>query len=307
VPAAHGCAEQAAHDLGLQYELEKVTDVARYSEFGVMFTPAMVVDGVVKVKRQGAVAGRDEATTELTAGCCQEPRNERTDPVFSSRTAAANAVRGVARTDRSGSRPAAAWVSGNGRSSAGDPPTRDEHRMLGYDDSEPLGDTFDELVKRIHADDAKEMRAKVGQHLRNETHSTEPSSRAGARDGSFAWLESRGNRGRTQPGRPAAADDRFIWTSVIAKANEQLRRDSRSPCDATQEALEVWSGCRHASWSRRPTQRNRATAAKNVLLRKWGRSVLRALCGGRGHGTPASDYSTEPRASCQCRCASTWS
>lgn len=42
-------AEQAAQDLGLQYELEKVTDVNRYAEFGVMFTPALVVDGVVKL------------------------------------------------------------------------------------------------------------------------------------------------------------------------------------------------------------------------------------------------------------------
>ena len=41
-------AEQAAHDMGLTYELEKVTDVTRYADFGVMFTPALVVDGAVK-------------------------------------------------------------------------------------------------------------------------------------------------------------------------------------------------------------------------------------------------------------------
>jgi small redox-active disulfide protein 2 len=41
-------AEQAANDLGLEYEVEKVTDVARYADFGVMFTPALVVDGVLK-------------------------------------------------------------------------------------------------------------------------------------------------------------------------------------------------------------------------------------------------------------------
>jgi small redox-active disulfide protein 2 len=52
-------AEQAAHDLGLQYELEKVTDVKRYAEFGVMFTPALVVDGVVKLS--GKVPSFDEA------------------------------------------------------------------------------------------------------------------------------------------------------------------------------------------------------------------------------------------------------
>jgi len=52
-------AEQAAQDLGLQYELEKVTDVKRYAEFGVMFTPALVVDGVVKLS--GKVPSFDEA------------------------------------------------------------------------------------------------------------------------------------------------------------------------------------------------------------------------------------------------------
>ena len=52
-------AEQAARDLGLQYELEKVTDVNRYAEFGVIFTPALVVDGVVKLS--GKVPSFDEA------------------------------------------------------------------------------------------------------------------------------------------------------------------------------------------------------------------------------------------------------
>jgi small redox-active disulfide protein 2 len=51
--------EQAAQDLGLDYEIEKVTDVTRYAEFGVMFTPALVVDGVVKLS--GKVPSVDEA------------------------------------------------------------------------------------------------------------------------------------------------------------------------------------------------------------------------------------------------------
>lgn len=50
--------EQVAQDLGLQYELEKVTDVTRYADFGVMFTPALVVDGVVKLS--GKVPSLDE-------------------------------------------------------------------------------------------------------------------------------------------------------------------------------------------------------------------------------------------------------
>lgn len=42
-------AETAAKELGLAYELEKVTQIARFADFGVMFTPAMAVDGVVKI------------------------------------------------------------------------------------------------------------------------------------------------------------------------------------------------------------------------------------------------------------------
>jgi small redox-active disulfide protein 2 len=57
-------AEQAAQDLGLAYELEKVTDVKRYPEFGVMFTPALVVDGVVKLS--GKVPSLEEAKRLLT-------------------------------------------------------------------------------------------------------------------------------------------------------------------------------------------------------------------------------------------------
>lgn len=57
-------AEQAARDLGVEYELEKVTDVARYADFGVMFTPALVVDGAVKVS--GKVPSLEE-TRQLLA------------------------------------------------------------------------------------------------------------------------------------------------------------------------------------------------------------------------------------------------
>jgi small redox-active disulfide protein 2 len=42
-------ADGAAKALGLAYEIEKVTEVERIMGFGVMFTPALVVDGVVKV------------------------------------------------------------------------------------------------------------------------------------------------------------------------------------------------------------------------------------------------------------------
>ena len=42
-------AEEAARALGLDYELVKVTDLLEITKFGVMMTPALVVDGVVKV------------------------------------------------------------------------------------------------------------------------------------------------------------------------------------------------------------------------------------------------------------------
>jgi small redox-active disulfide protein 2 len=41
--------EEAAKALGLDYRMEKVTDIQQIIGFGVMTTPALVVDGVVKV------------------------------------------------------------------------------------------------------------------------------------------------------------------------------------------------------------------------------------------------------------------
>ena len=50
--------EKAAQTLGLEYELEKVTDLNQIMSFGVMMTPALVVDGKVKVS--GKVPSVDE-------------------------------------------------------------------------------------------------------------------------------------------------------------------------------------------------------------------------------------------------------
>ncbi len=58
-------AKKAADDLGAPYELEKITDIMRFADFGVMMTPALVVDGVVKVS--GKVPDVDE-TRRLIAG-----------------------------------------------------------------------------------------------------------------------------------------------------------------------------------------------------------------------------------------------
>jgi small redox-active disulfide protein 2 len=41
--------EEAAKSLGLDYRMEKVTDIRSIMNFGVMMTPALAVDGIVKV------------------------------------------------------------------------------------------------------------------------------------------------------------------------------------------------------------------------------------------------------------------
>jgi small redox-active disulfide protein 2 len=42
-------AETAAKALGIEYTIEKVTNINEIMKFGVMVTPALAVDGVVKV------------------------------------------------------------------------------------------------------------------------------------------------------------------------------------------------------------------------------------------------------------------
>ncbi|OFZ82619.1 MAG: redox-active disulfide protein 2 [Bdellovibrionales bacterium RIFOXYD1_FULL_53_11] len=47
-------AEAAAKELGIQYEIEKVTEIEKIMSFGVMMTPALVVDGQVKLVGKAA-------------------------------------------------------------------------------------------------------------------------------------------------------------------------------------------------------------------------------------------------------------
>ena len=51
-------AEAAAQALGIEYALEKVTNINDIMKFGVMMTPALAVDGVVKAS--GKVPSVDE-------------------------------------------------------------------------------------------------------------------------------------------------------------------------------------------------------------------------------------------------------
>lgn len=51
-------AEEAAKAAGVQYELEKVTDINQILAYGVMTTPALVIDG--KVASMGKVLPVDD-------------------------------------------------------------------------------------------------------------------------------------------------------------------------------------------------------------------------------------------------------
>ena len=51
-------AEQAAKELGIEYELEKVTDINEIMKFGVMMTPGIAVDG--EVKASGKVVAAEQ-------------------------------------------------------------------------------------------------------------------------------------------------------------------------------------------------------------------------------------------------------
>lgn len=58
-------ADIAAKELQLDYELVKVTDITEIMSFGVMMTPAMAVDGEVKVT--GKVPSVEELKTLLSS------------------------------------------------------------------------------------------------------------------------------------------------------------------------------------------------------------------------------------------------
>jgi small redox-active disulfide protein 2 len=57
-------ADQAARELGLDYEIEKVTDIAAIMGYGVMSTPALVVDG--KVRLSGRVPSAEQVKEFLS-------------------------------------------------------------------------------------------------------------------------------------------------------------------------------------------------------------------------------------------------
>jgi len=58
-------AEAAARELGIPYELEKITDFREIARMGALVTPALAIDG--RLKLVGRVAGPEEIKPLLQA------------------------------------------------------------------------------------------------------------------------------------------------------------------------------------------------------------------------------------------------
>lgn len=56
--------EVAVKELGIQAEIAKVTDIDKITEYGVMMTPALALDG--KIVSSGKVLSKDEIKRILT-------------------------------------------------------------------------------------------------------------------------------------------------------------------------------------------------------------------------------------------------
>ena len=61
--------KQAADMLGLDYTLDHVTDLSKIASYGVMMTPALVIDGTVKLS--GKLPSEAELTKILTTAAAE--------------------------------------------------------------------------------------------------------------------------------------------------------------------------------------------------------------------------------------------
>jgi small redox-active disulfide protein 2 len=59
-------AKEAVEVMGISAEIEKVTEIEKIMEFGVMSTPALAVDGIVK--SAGRVLNKDQIIQILKGG-----------------------------------------------------------------------------------------------------------------------------------------------------------------------------------------------------------------------------------------------
>jgi PAS domain S-box-containing protein len=116
--------------------------------------------------------------------------------------------------------------------------SRVNKRLLGFDDSEEIGDSYDELTSRIHPDDVQDTRARVERHLRDETPFYQAEFRVRRKDGTYAWFESRGVVVERGPhGEPLRMAGMHVDISD-RKANEQLRRDLEGALRRNQDELQ---------------------------------------------------------------------
>lgn len=63
--ALEAAARRAADRIGVDYTLDHVTDINKITEYGVMMTPALVIDG--QVKSVGAVPSETDLEAMLRA------------------------------------------------------------------------------------------------------------------------------------------------------------------------------------------------------------------------------------------------
>ncbi len=161
------------------------------------------------------------------------------------------------------------WDIATGRSSY----TPFNRRLLGYDENESLGNSFEELAAHLHPDDAREMRARVESYLRGDSPSYVSEFRVARKDGSYAWFESRGvvvQRGSN--GEPLRMIGIHLDISD-RKANEQLRRDLEAALYANQEELQQLVRLQAAKLLEAAEAAEIGNRARNALLAKVGREL----------------------------------
>jgi PAS domain S-box-containing protein len=165
------------------------------------------------------------------------------------------------------------WDIVSGKSSH----SRINNRILGYEDSEELGTTFAELAARIHPDDAKEMRMQVDRHLRGETPQYRAEFRVLRKDGSYAWLESRGVVVERGPGGEPIRMIGIHLDISDRKSNERLRHDLENALRRNQDELEELVLLQTGKLIESAGAAEQGNRAKNVLLSKLGHELRNPL------------------------------
>jgi len=147
------------------------------------------------------------------------------------------------------------------------------NRLLGYDEAEDLGRTFDELTAHLHPDDASAMRAEVARYLRGETPVYRTEFRVLRKDGRYAWLESRGVVVERDPQGGPLRMIGFHVDITDRKANEQLRRDLEQALRRNQDELEELVRLQTRKLIEKADEAEQGNRAKNVLLARLGQEL----------------------------------